>query len=166
MFCLFQTYNTDHQTPDSASTATAMFTRVKTNTGTIGFDNKIVRGDVESINEATPLKTILHHAQQAGKDTGFVTTTRVTHATPASLYAHSAERDWECYHDIEDEMLPESVHDIAWQLINQEPGNSAKVMMGGGFKAFKPHDKNDRNDPLSNEDHSDDYENSCHTNGR
>ena len=31
-------------------------------------------------------------AQEAGMDTGFVTTARVTHATPAALYAHSYTR--------------------------------------------------------------------------
>ena len=31
----------------------------------------------------------------AGKRTGIVVTSRVTHATPAAGYAHSAERDWE-----------------------------------------------------------------------
>lgn len=27
---------------------------------------------------------------------GLVTTTRVTHATPAGVYAHTPDRDWEC----------------------------------------------------------------------
>ena len=31
-------------------------------------------------------------AQEAGMDTGFVTTARVTHATPAALYAHAYTR--------------------------------------------------------------------------
>ena len=29
-------------------------------------------------------------------NTGLVTTARVTHATPAALYAKTANRDWEC----------------------------------------------------------------------
>ena len=68
---------------------------------------------------------------------GFVTTTRVPHATPAALYAHSANRDWEC-------LIPEDVEnsedgkDIAWQLINESPGNKTKVILGGGFPAFYP----------------------------
>jgi len=35
------------------------------------------------------------HDCGAGKRAGVVTTTRVTHATPAASYAHSAHRDWE-----------------------------------------------------------------------
>lgn len=147
----------DHQTPDSASTATAMFTGVKTNSGTLGYDNKIREGDASSIQQATPLKSIMVHAQQAGKDTGFVTTTRITHATPASLYAHSADRDWECYQDIEDENLPQGVHEIAWQLMYEQPGNRSKVMLGGGRKAFRmKSDDNVRGD-------YDDYESNCYT---
>ena len=33
--------------------------------------------------------------------TGIVTTTRVTHATPASAYANSADRSWESDRDKE-----------------------------------------------------------------
>ena len=57
---------------------------------------------------------------------GFVTTTRVTHATPAGLYAHSANRDWEC-----DSQVPlanrNECKDIARQLIEDEPGRSVNV---------------------------------------
>ena len=68
---------------------------------------------------------------------GFVTTTRVTHATPAALYAHSANRDWECQipEDIENY---DKVKDIAWQLIHTSPGNRSKVILGGGYPAFIP----------------------------
>ncbi len=57
---------------------------------------------------------------------GFVTTTRVTHATPAGLYAHSANRDWEC-----DSQVPlanrHECKDIARQLIEDEPGRNINV---------------------------------------
>ena len=63
----------------------------------------------------------------------------MTHATPAALYAHTANRDWEC-------LIPENVpndsggraNDLAWQLVNTAPGNRTKVIMGGGFPAFYP----------------------------
>lgn len=135
---LSKTYSVDYQTPDSSSTATAMFTGVKTNSEIVGYDYKVKKNQVENLEHIEPLKSILYHAQKAGKDTGFVTTTRITHATPACLYAHSANREWECYQAIEGLNLPPFVHDIAWQLMNQHPGNSTKVMLGGGLKAFKP----------------------------
>lgn len=75
----------------------------------------------------------------SGKSTGFVTTTRVTHATPAALYAHSASRYWES----DDRMImmmktvnrsdhnewnSEFCKDIARQLIEDEPGKNLNVM--------------------------------------
>lgn len=56
---------------------------------------------------------------------GFVTTTRVTHATPAALYAHSANRHWEC----ESKMNPSQriCKDIARQLIEDAPGKNLNV---------------------------------------
>ena len=42
---------------------------------------------------ATPeVSTVLDWAQEAGMATGLVTTARVTHATPAALYAKTAYR--------------------------------------------------------------------------
>lgn len=62
----------------------------------------------------------------AGKSTGLVTTTRVTHATPATLYAHAASRYWE-----DDGKLPPaartSCKDIARQLLEDEPGRNINV---------------------------------------
>ena len=66
-----QTYCVDHQTPDSASTASAMFSGVKTNYYTMGFDNSIELGNWTSEQNAAKVDTILHWAQEAGKDTGW-----------------------------------------------------------------------------------------------
>lgn len=71
----------------------------------------------------------LHRAESRVLSTGVVTSTRVTHATPASTYAHVANRDWECDGSItaEDmEKCPE-LKDIARQLIEDEPGFSLNV---------------------------------------
>lgn len=58
---------------------------------------------------------------------GFVTTTRVTHATPAALYAHSSNRNWECDSQIPLPNRNECNKDIARQLIEDEPGRNIKV---------------------------------------
>ena len=61
-----------------------------------------------------------------GKSTGLVTTTRVTHATPAAMYGHSASRYWE--YDVK---LPEKSRklckDIARQLVENDPGRNINV---------------------------------------
>ena len=49
--------------------------------------------------------SILSLAEMAGMSTGVVSTARVTHATPASTFAHSASRLWESDADKEDEAL-------------------------------------------------------------
>ena len=52
--------------------------------------------------------------QISGKSTGIVTTTRVTHATPAAAYAHAPNRYWE--RDVD--LPPGSLcNDIAYQMI-------------------------------------------------
>ncbi|KAG8242954.1 hypothetical protein J6590_055677 [Homalodisca vitripennis] len=60
------------------------------------------------------------------KATGLVTNTRVTHATPAALYAHSASRYWE-----DDSKVPpkarKTCKDITRQLIEDEPGRNLNV---------------------------------------
>ena len=58
---------------------------------------------------------------------GFVTTARVTHATPASLYAHSADRDWEAETLIKKEDTTNCNDDIAKQLIESQVGKDIKV---------------------------------------
>ena len=54
--------------------------------------------------------SILSLAEMAGMSTGIVTTTRVTHATPATAYANSASRRWE---SDADKLNPEFTKDDA-----------------------------------------------------
>ncbi|XP_076237776.1 alkaline phosphatase 4 isoform X2 [Calliopsis andreniformis] len=129
---LAKTYNIDKQVPDSAGTATAIFSGVKCRYKVIGYDTKASYNHCDkNIDEASKLTTVADWAQQTGMHTGFVTTTRITHATPAGLYAHINNRDWEC-----DTAIPtrykNCVKDIARQLIEDAPGNKFQVMMGGG----------------------------------
>lgn len=117
---LSKTYSVDRQVPDSASTATAMFCGVKTRSRRLGMDKD---------GEALP--SILKMFQDSKKRTGFVTTTGVTHATPAALYASITTRDYEC-----DSKIPENdrrkVKDIARQLVEDLPGRDINVILGGG----------------------------------
>lgn len=81
--------------------------------------------------------SILHWAQKAGKRTGVVTTTRVTHASPAGTYAHVANREFECDADvIRFEQNLAECRDIAKQLIMDAPGRDLDVIFGGGRSKF------------------------------
>lgn len=54
----------------------------------------------------------------SGKSAGIVTTTRITHATPAASFAHVPERDWESDFDKQDLGVASCpVKDIARQLV-------------------------------------------------
>ena len=94
-----------------------------------------------------------------------VTTTRVTHATPASLYAHSADRDWECYRHLEKVGVQDKVEDIAYQLMNNEPGTKMKVILGGGRQTMLPK-KEDPETLNIDDDYSNEYTYHCYTNDR
>lgn len=132
-----KTYNVDLQTPDSAGTMTAMITGVKTRAGVIGIDSSALRGDCRGTAAAT-LPSLLHLAEEQGLATGVVTTTRVTHATPASAYAHSVDRDWESDALMPPEARAAGCHDIARQLVELASGNGIEVVLGGGRQMFLP----------------------------
>ncbi|XP_053378939.1 alkaline phosphatase-like isoform X1 [Mercenaria mercenaria] len=140
---LSKTYNQDAQTADSAGTATAYFSGVKTNLGLIGCDARARRGECASMVSGSELKSILHWSLDAGKSVGLVTTTRVTHATPAALYAHTPERNWESDADFDDG-AGHNCKDIASQLIDDNI--DIQVILGGGREKFL---KNNTNDPQS-----------------
>ncbi|GAB0092953.1 Alkaline phosphatase [Sergentomyia squamirostris] len=130
---LLKTYSMDKQVPDSSSTATALFGGVKANYETNGVDSAVSLGDCRtSLNKSHHVESILYWAQKAGKGTGFVTTTRVTHATPASLFANVADRRWECDATMPEEAKNLGCLDIAQQLVEEEPGKKLNVIMGGG----------------------------------
>ena len=123
----------------------AMFTGVKTTYRTLGYDHKVVRKRPSTHKSAEKLFGVLSWAQEAGLKTGIVTTTRLTHATPAALYAHAANRDWECdtfvnrekVHSAEPIPSPDEFPDIARQMVESAPANNTDVILGGGLLSFK-----------------------------
>jgi len=108
------TYSANSFVTDSAPAATAIATGDKTNNGVIGQDATAVQG----IKDGKNLTTILEMAEKAGLSTGLITTTRITHATPAAFYAHVDNRDNES--EIADQLLLSNVD----------------VILGGGLQYF------------------------------
>ena len=134
---LVKTYNTNQQVPDSAGTATAMNTGVKTRAGVIGVGPEAFRRDCASARGAE-LATIADAAVAHGKDYGIVTTTRITHATPATVYAHLPERDWESDAYLTEAQLEAGCVDIARQFVGLPPERAPAITLGGGWREFKP----------------------------
>lgn len=98
---------------DSAAAATALASGIKTNNQTVGMSV-----------DGKPVQTILEAAHAEGYATGLVTTTRITHATPACFVAHVSERDDE--------------GPIAEQLLACATTQGyPEVFIGGGRRYFK-----------------------------
>ncbi|KAG8249494.1 hypothetical protein J6590_017477 [Homalodisca vitripennis] len=90
---LAKTYCADSQVADSACSATAYLTGVKGNIYTVGVTSSVGYMDWRNMkNESYHTTSILKWAQDAGKGTGIVSTCRITDASPAGTYAHSAYR--------------------------------------------------------------------------
>jgi alkaline phosphatase len=82
----------------------AYMTGVKSNNGVISMDSDATQESDCSQSGGKAVTTLLELAKADGRGTGVVTTTRVTHATPAATYAHICNRDLEA--DIAVQMVP------------------------------------------------------------
>lgn len=139
---LSRTYNTDMQTPDSAGTMSAMATGVKTRAGVINLDHTLPRSNCGAFSERS-LLSVLELAQSAGLSTGIVTSTRITHATPAATYARSPERNWENDAQVPAAARAQGCTDIAAQLLDTPFGSGPDVIFGGGRQHFLPEQQQD-----------------------
>ncbi|PZU44405.1 MAG: alkaline phosphatase [Sphingomonas sp.] len=134
---LVKTYNSNQQVPDSAGTASAIHTGVKTRAGVINIGPSARRTDcAEALSASLP--NLGELAVARGKAVGIVTTARITHATPATVYAHSADRDWEHDRAIPDADRRSGCTDIASQLMHFP----FAVALGGGTAQFFGKDNN------------------------
>ena len=130
---LVKTYNLNAQTPDSAPTAGAMNTGIKQRFETINVGANAIAGDCTT-QAANELTTFAEIVAEDGKSVGMVSTARITHATPAAVYAKTAHRNWE-------NGVPEGcdgTRDIAVQLIDAIGSGLVDFAMGGGRRNFVP----------------------------
>ena len=134
---LAKTYSTDFQVSESAGTITAMLTGVKTRSGVLGVDETVAQGDVAAA-AAGSIPTLFEQAEDRGLWTGIVTTTRVTHATPAGCYAHTPNRNWESDGELPAAAREAGTKDIARQLVEFAHGDGIEVVLGGGRATFLP----------------------------
>lgn len=139
---LSKTYNTDSQTPDSAGTMSAIATGVKTRMGVISVGQGAKRKDCTGAL-AAPQLTLWELAAGSGMAAGVVTTTRITHATPAAATAHSAERNWEKDGDLSEDARKAGCIDIARQQVESAFAGGFDVLMGGGRENYMPSSQRD-----------------------
>ncbi len=133
---LSRTYGVDAQISDSAPTATALTNGVKAGNFVIGLSSGATVRECADW-QAHVSQSVFEMAEAAGLATGVVSTARLTHATPASTYAHTPNRMWE-----NDAIVPSadraSCHDIARQFIEWPAGDGFEIALGGGRTNFLP----------------------------
>jgi len=137
---LSKTYSANQQTSDSAPTMSAIITGVKTDEGVISVDQRVQVNNYRTV-KGNETKTLLEYAEESGRSTGIVSTARLTHATPAACYAHTASRDWESDADIftrSKGAYEAKFPDIARQMIEFPYGDGLEVALGGGRSKFIP----------------------------
>jgi len=104
---------------DSAASATALASGVKSYNGAIGVDKN-----------KKPVTSILQRAKQLGLRTGVAVTSQIVHATPASYVAHNESR--QNYNELADSFFDDRING---QFV-------ADVMLGGGTRYFEREDRN------------------------
>lgn len=123
---LLRTWCSDYMVTDSAAGITALLAGAKVRMGAICADQR-EDGSLDS------LLTVFEIAESLGLSTGVVSTTRLTHATPAGAYAHTMNRREE--------------DQIALALIpgsgNPRLGDGIEVVLGGGREWFLPRETGD-----------------------
>ncbi|NMV40903.1 alkaline phosphatase [Ralstonia insidiosa] len=138
-----KTYSNDAQTTDSAPSMSAYMTGVKMNNEVISMSQDTLASDKATgkayvngadttcpANNGTPAVTLLELAKAAGKSVGAVTTTRVTHATPAATYSHI------CHRDGENQIAAQGTPTNA--LYNAALKDGLDVLLGGGRRHYLP----------------------------
>lgn len=121
-----KTQSSDNYITDSAAGGTALSSGQKTYNGAIAVNTDTVA-----------IKTILEMAEDHGLATGLVSTSAITHATPASYIAHQGSRG--------------SYEDIAADFLKTD----IDVFIGGGYKHFSERkDKRDLTSELKQKGYS------------
>ena len=102
-----KTHSSDNYSTDSAAAGTAMATGTKTRNGMIGL-----------APDTTMLENLTEYLHKHGLVTGVVSSSSVTHATPASFASHNINRN--------------NYYEIASDFVETQPD----VFIGGGRKYF------------------------------
>ncbi|MGM0555956.1 MAG: alkaline phosphatase [Myxococcota bacterium] len=117
---MVSTHADDGVVADSASSGTALATGRRSRIGAVGMASG--EGGLE------PAESILERAEQTGKASGIITTTTLTHATPAAFYAHHPKRK-------DEQKIAEYLVDLPDRI---EGSDGIDLLIGGGANYFGP----------------------------
>lgn len=149
-----KTYSHDAQVSDSASTATAMVAGVKVPSRTLGLTQRAAYSNCATV-AGNGTDNIFEIAEGAGLATGIISTARLTHATPASTYAETPNRDWENDSDMPGVAEEDGCPDIGRQFIDWSAGDHFEIALGGGRSEFLPRETIDPEYPDNEGDRTD-----------
>jgi len=147
-----KTYSEDAQTTDSAPGMASYMTGLKSKNEVISMTPETNPNDANgrpyqvdgdstcpTTGNGLPVETLLETLKGRGYGTGIVSTTRITHATPATTFAHVCNRNAE--------------NTIAAQMVPGGEGYNVKlgtdgmdVVLGGGRRHFLPPPSGRRSD--------------------
>jgi alkaline phosphatase len=127
---LVRTFSSAGPINDSASTATAMATGVKTNAGYLSVrpEKVLLPSPREADAPLEKVPTVLELAKQRGKSVGLVVKSQLQHATPAAFSAHTKSRS--------------DYDGIALQQVEL----GVDVALGGGLQYLSPEVRADKLD--------------------
>jgi len=131
---MIKTYNTNSQVPDSAGTPTAPLSAYNPNIGAVNVmpdpsSEKMVFADC--VRKKSP-PTLTEKAKAVNMSVGVISTARITHATPAAMFGHAVDRDWESDADVDPRAAQVGCKGLAEQLIQSD----VDLALGGGAKEF------------------------------
>lgn len=113
---LFETRSLDSLVTDSSAASSAW-----------GSGSRVFNGAVNTLPDGTKLTPLAHLMRRVGKRVGLVTTTTITHATPAGFAVAHPKRD-------DEHIIAELYLDVV------------DVLMGGGQRFFDPQQRQDKRD--------------------
>lgn len=147
-----KTYSNDAQTTDSAPSMASYMTGVKANNEVISMTAATIAsgankpsadpatGVANAVNNCAAgngatVQTILELAKANGKSVGAITTTELTHATPATTFAHICNRNAQFH--IAAQLAPNGTgYNTA---LTKGTNLGVDVLMGGGRNHFTPY---------------------------
>lgn len=147
-----KTYSNDAQTTDSAPSMASYMTGVKANNEVISMSANTIASGLNkptadpvtlvanavnncAVGNGTPVPTILELAKLNGKSVGAVTTTELTHATPATTFSHICNRN--AQFSIAAQLVPNG---LGYNTgLSKGTNLGVDVLMGGGANHFTPY---------------------------
>uniref|UniRef100_A0A0K0FMV6 alkaline phosphatase n=1 Tax=Strongyloides venezuelensis TaxID=75913 RepID=A0A0K0FMV6_STRVS len=139
---MVRTHSLDLHVGTSAAGALAMTTGQKSKSGLLNIKPISDLNTCKVKEEEKQYNSLVFEALKNKIKVGLVTTTRVSHATPAALYAFSKSRFHETDYLFETDEQRNNCDDIAKQIVDY-PANQFSVIFGGG-QYFETKDELDK----------------------